>query len=309
MENTLKLIFGDANLGVAGADFHYIFSYARGGLESYVVKGAEWMYRVPRPCFWRATTDNDRGCGFSTKSSMWMGADMFSYCEDFKVRVDGQDIVKPAAPENNKYTGAETAQELEITFIFRTTTVPTTTVDITYRIEAGGDITIHTYYHGVKGLPQLPVFGIRFTLCHLAKKFRYEGLSGETYPDRKAGGDKGVFEVKGQPVTPYIVPQDCNVHMDTSWVKLYGVAHSTFSITAANQPFAFSSIPYTALELESATHQEELPLPRRTILSVLGKVRGVGGINSWGADVEGAYHISAEEDIQHSFKLVKNEWL
>ncbi|NAB78051.1 beta-galactosidase small subunit, partial [Enterococcus hirae] len=54
-------------------------------------------------------------------------------------------------------------------------------------------------------------------------------------------------------------------------------------------------------ELENATHLEELPPARRTVLVIQGKVRGVGGINSWGADVEEAYHISAEEDHEFSF--------
>ena len=306
MENTLKLIFGDANLGVSGNGFHYIFSYARGGLESYVVNGSEWMYRVPRPCFWRATTDNDRGCGFSAKSSMWMGADMFSFCEDFQVRVDGKEIPKPAAPENNKYTGEETARELEITFVFRTTTVPATTVDITYKVETSGNIMVSAHYHGMKGLPELPAFGIRFTLCTLLEGFQYEGLAGETYPDRKAGGRQGVFEVAGQPVTPYIVPQECNMHMDTEWVKLHDKKKGTMKVAKTVHPFAFSSIPYTPIELESATHQEELPLPRRTVFTVLGKVRGVGGINSWGADVEEEYHINGEEDIIYSFRLLKD---
>ena len=46
---------------------------------------------------------------------------------------------------------------------------------------------------------------------------------------------------------------------------------------------------------------EELPPARRTVVSILGAVRGVGGINSWGADVEDIYHISGEQDISYGF--------
>ena len=45
----------------------------------------------------------------------------------------------------------------------------------------------------------------------------------------------------------------------------------------------------------NATHHEELPPARRTVLCIYGAVRGVGGIDSWGSDVEEAYHISAED--------------
>lgn len=44
--------------------------------------------------------------------------------------------------------------------------------------------TVSVSYKGVKGLSQLPVFGLRFIMPTLADKYMYEGLSGETYPDR-----------------------------------------------------------------------------------------------------------------------------
>ena len=60
---------------------------------------------------------------------------------------------------------------------------------------------------------------------------------------------------------------------------------------------------YTASEIENALHHEELPQARRTVLCVYGAVRGVGGIDSWGSDVEDDYRISAEEDIDYSFTI------
>ena len=36
MKNKLQLIFGDWSLGVKGENFHYIFSYKTGGLESFM---------------------------------------------------------------------------------------------------------------------------------------------------------------------------------------------------------------------------------------------------------------------------------
>ncbi|EEW52690.1 Tat pathway signal sequence domain protein [Limosilactobacillus antri DSM 16041] len=74
-------------------------------------------------------------------------------------------------------------------------------------------------------------------------------------------------------------------------------------VAKAGQPFAFSCLPYTAEELENATHIGELPLERRTVMVIAGAVRGVGGIDSWGADVEPKYHIPADQDIDFSFVL------
>ena len=70
-----------------------------------------------------------------------------------------------------------------------------------------------------------------------------------------------------------------------------------------DKPFHFSAIPYTPHELENALHREELPVPRRTVVSVLGAMRGVGGIDSWGSDVEEDYHVLADKDIGYGFVI------
>ena len=79
---------------------------------------------------------------------------------------------------------------------------------------------MRAHYYGKEGLPELPAFGIRFIIPTEADGFVYEGLSGETYPDRKAGGVHAIYEVEGLPVTPYLVPQECGMHVDTEWVKV-----------------------------------------------------------------------------------------
>lgn len=309
----LHLVYGDLTLGVAGDGFHAIFNYMTGGLESLVTGGREWIYRTPKPTFWRATTDNDRGSRFPLKSGMWLSADMFIKTVGAHVAVDGQEIALPMAPENNRYTPDETAQSIAITFEYETITVPAAKVTVTYTVTADSRIAVKGRYFGTEGLPELPVFGLRIVMPTLAAGFTYEGLSGETYPDRMAGAAPGVYEVKGLPVTPYMVPQECGMHMDTRWVEIQRDTQldnrvkpcmaSALRIAMADRPFAFSCLPYTAEELENATHHEELPPARRTVLCVCGAVRGVGGINSWGADVEEAYHIDAQKDHEFSFVI------
>lgn len=312
-KNKLAVVYGDVTLGLHGAGFDYIFSYATGGLESLVKNGKEWLYRTPRPTFWRALTDNDRGNGFALKSGMWMSADVFMKCTQIAVTVDGAEIALPCAPENNRYSGEESADEVKIAFTYETITVPKTKAEIAYTADGSGQLRIEVYYYGAEGLPELPVFGMRFVMPTKAAGYRYEGLSGETYPDRMAGGKWGVYEIEGLPVTRYLVPQDCNVHMNTSWLEVRRSTvlnnadrdNSEFSLRfeADNENFAFSCIPYTSQELENATHHEELPPARRTVVSILGAVRGVGGIDSWGTDPEEPYHISGEKDIRFSFLI------
>ena len=307
-----RIVIGDVTIGIQGQDFAYIFSVGMGGMESLYKDGKEWLYRAPRPAFWRAATDNDRGNGFVFRSAVWSAADRFVRCVKVTARMDEQEISMPPAPENNKYNGDETCDRFEISYTYETPTVPVTEVTVSYLVESDGRIHVQVDYLGKQGLPELPVLGLRFLMPTAAEGYTYEGLSGETYPDRMAGGIPGVYEVQGLPVTPYMVPQDCGMHMQTKWLEIVrktsldntdrGERSSRLKITAEEgKDFAFSCLPYTAQELENAMHHEELPPARRTVVSILGAVRGVGGINSWGADVEDIYHISGEQDISYGF--------
>lgn len=316
-KGSLRVVYGDLTLGLHGegkeGEFHYLFSYAAGGLVSCVKDGTEWMYRAPRPCFWRALTDNDRGNKFALRSGTWLSADMFLNLAEIAVCVDGNEIPLPCAPENNRYSEKETADRIRISYTYETITQPSTRVRVTYEVDGSGLIDVEVHYFGREGLPELPVFGMRFIMPTCADKFVYEGLSGETYPDRMAGGIPGVYEVKGLPVTPYLVPQDCGMHMNSKWVEIHRSSvldnsrkeerNACLRFEAVGEGFAFSALPYTAQELENATHMEELPPQRRTVLCICGAVRGVGGIDSWFSDVEPAYHIDAGKDIVYSFRI------
>ena len=308
----LRVVYGDYVLGVHGKGFDYIFSYAQGGLESIVKNGYEWLYRCPKPTFWRAVTDNDRGSKFHIKSGSWLAADLFLDCKNVEVFMDGI-LQKQYAPDNNSYGKDMPADEIIVKFTYETITVPSTTVVVTYTVDQTGKIKVDVHYTGKKNLPELPAFGMRFIMPTLADKYIYDGLSGETYPDRKAGAAQGVYEIKDLSLTPYLVPQECGMHMDTNWLEITrhtslnnsrtDISSQTLRVEKNDEAFAFSCLPYTAEEIENATHHEELPPARRTVLCVYGAVRGVGGIDSWGSDVEEGYRISAEEDMDYSFVI------
>ena len=149
----LKVVYGDYTFGVHGSGFDYIFSYAQGGLESIVKDGCEWLYRCPKPTFWRALTDNDRGSKFHIKSGNWLAADMFIDCIDIEVITDGVSQGKPVAPENNKYGSDVYASEVIVKFTYQTIIKPATTVIVTYTVNNKGNITVNVHYVGVKGLP------------------------------------------------------------------------------------------------------------------------------------------------------------
>ena len=283
----LTVIEGDVNLGVEGDGFALQFSYAEGGLASLrKAGGPEWVWRAPRPALWRAATENDKGCGFPVRSAAWMAADAFPKAEGWQVE-------------------EKSSQQVRIRYTFSFPTVPGASADLTYTV-TGSALRVDAVYHGVPGAPELPVFGVRMSTLHPAARVCWTGLSGETYPDRYKGASFGRW-AETPHIPAYLVPQDCGVHMDTRTLTLEqqdAACRTTAALTvrmADDTPFAFSALPNTAQELESAAHRDELPDTGRTVLTIMGAVRGVGGIDSWGTDVEPACRISGEEDHTVSF--------
>lgn len=275
------IVYGDGNLGVHGPGFHMLFSYAEHGLVSLVYGKREWIYRPFYPAFWRASTENDKGNGFPQKSAVWCGADRFLRYAGWKIE--------------------EQEHQVTILYEYRTCTVPETMVTVSYTVDRLGRIRVRARYAGASGLPELPLFGLRLLVPFPVDKIRWQGLSGETYPDRKKGGAFGIWEEQLKK-PDYLVPQEYGNHEDTRWMSLH-MGQDSVRITMAQTPFSFSAIPYTPQELESALHKEDLPAIRRTVVSILAAMRGVGGIDSWGSDVEDAYHVSAEQDLELEFLI------
>ena len=155
-------------------------------------------------------------------------------------------------------------------------------------------------YYGQQGFSELPLLGLRFSTPVPVKTVEWLGLSGETYPDRKKGGAFGWH--KEYPHIPeYLVPQDCGCHTDTNEVILRMSDGGKLRFYAENKPFIFSAVPYTPCQLEQAAHRKELPVPVRTVITVCGAMRGVGGIDSWGSNVEEKYRVRSDENIELSF--------
>ncbi len=279
----LRVTHGDAALGVRGGDFEVLFSYAQGGPVSLVSGGREWLWRAPRPAYWRAPTENDLGSGFAAKSSIWAAADGWQSCEDIRLL-------------------RESGEEVSVCYVYTAPALPGLRTEVVYTVDGAGRIRVDMRYHGQAGRPQLPLFGLRFETPVPLESVRWLGLSGETYPDRKKGGVFG-WHQETPHISGYLVPQECGCHVDTRQASFHMPGGARVRLEMAETPFAFSALPYTPQQLSGAMHREELPRPVRTVVTVCGAMRGVGGIDSWGSDVETAYQISGERDLVFSFVL------
>lgn len=281
-EVPLKITKGDGALGVKGKGFEILFSYGQGGPVSLRWGGTEWLWRAPRPAFWRAPTENDMGCGFAWKSSLWSAVDQWQFPMGMELRESGEDRVT-------------------VSYHFTAPAMPGLDTEVIYSVDLSGNLDVTVHYHGAPGRPQLPLLGLRFSTTERVRETRWLGLSGETYPDRKKGGVFGLHSEKPH-ISNYLVPQECGCHMDTHFAR-FTLGQGQLYLQKLREPFHFSAIPYTPQQLEQAFHREELPAESRTVITVCGKMRGVGGIDTWMTDVEPQYHVSGEEDISFSFRI------
>ena len=273
----LQIVQGDGNLGVRGPGFAVLFSYTEGGPVSLRrADGQEWLYRAPRPVFWRAATENDKGCGFPLRSGAWLAAEATARCTAHQLEECGP-------------------RGVTIAYTFTCPAVPGMAATLRYTVTPGGVLRLQASYQGAPGLPELPCFGVRLTTAAPADQVAWTGLSGETYPDRWKGGQFGHWQ-EAPHLAGYLVPQDCGCHVQTQAVTLRRPDGTELTACMAGDAFAFSALPHTALELEAADHKEDLGPAPHTHLCLYAAMRGVGGINTWGADVEPAYHVSGEVD-------------
>ena len=284
----MKVFHGDLNLGVKGEGFSVLFSRVDGGIVSLRYHGKEWITKPPMPTYWRATTDNDRGNQFSVRNAMWFSANQFWQYQNTQIEVK------------------ESPDKVTVTYSYGLPVVPKTETEVIYEVTADGKIAVTAHYYGQKGLPQLPLFGMRFRFLSNVNSYTYSGYGPqENYIDRANGARLGIFD--GTPegnLSQYLVPQECGNRTGVRWLKVSDKEGQALKFTAVESPFEMNVLPYTAEELEIALHREELPVPPHyTIVSILGAQRGVGGDDSWGAPVHPEFEISGEKDIEVTFVI------
>ena len=284
----LTVTEGDGNLGVKGDGFEILFSAGEAGPSSLKIHGTEWLWRAPRPAFWRASTDNDRGCGFPQRAAAWLAADVFVQNQGFEVL-------------------QKSGQSVQVRYTYGVPTVPGAQAVLTYTVQPQGTLKVEADYHGVPDAPELPCFGVKFQTFAPVAHTCWTGLSGETYPDRYKGGVFGQHEETPH-VEPALVPQESGLHCRTRAFTLEqqdacGRWTAALTVEQTDAPLAFSALPNTAQEIEAAQHLSELPVTGRTTVTILGAVRGVGGIDSWGTEVEAPYHVSGAENHHLCFTI------
>lgn len=133
----------------------------------------------------------------------------------------------------------------------------------------------------------VPRFGLVLELPLEFSNLRYCAYGpGESYIDKHLGAYKDVFESKvaNEYEHGYIKPQESGSHFDPDFTEL----SDGKTVLYAEGMQSFSAIPYSAETLTKAKHDDELPVPDRTYLTLDFGMSGIGS-RSCGPKLPGKY--------------------
>lgn len=282
----LKMVKGDKETGVFTDNFEVKFQPTL-GMTSLRYDGHEYIARPGRPDFFRAPTDNEMGYRHEYTVAPWAGATDYSVIDSMKA------------------TLSEDGTEAKIEYIYKLPIGDNVTVPVTYTIRKPGIITVDVDWKAQKGLPELPRFGHNFRLYNDTDRFVWYGQGpDENYVDRNEGARVGVYESTVQDnMTPYLLPQEAGNRTGVRWLDVVDEQGKGLRFEMKGQPLQASVLPYSSRMLADALHQEELPDPYYTFVTIMSENMGVGGDDSWGLPVLPEYCIPSDQDLHLTFTI------
>ncbi|MBO5177926.1 MAG: DUF4981 domain-containing protein [Lachnospiraceae bacterium] len=270
------------HIGVKGRHFHYIF--ARGGKSMVSMKyaGRELIIEPPVPNFYRAVTDNDRGCRMPQRYGQWKLASQYAGVADCQYS-KGKEVV--------------------LTYKYKFPTNPEGECTVTYRVDGRGIIRVAMDYIPVEGLHDMPEFGLMLKLPAEFDKVTYYGFGPEeNYCDRNQGARLGLFKTTAKEnMTPYLLPQECGNRTGVRYAKI--TDYRGTGVQFAGENLELSVLPYTPQEMESATHHFELPESNYTVVRVMKQQMGIAGDDSWGARPHEEYLLDVTKPVHFEFVM------
>lgn len=293
----IKVVKGKYNIGVKGNHFSVLFSKDKGNIVSYNYGGKELIRSMPRPNFWRAPVDNDRGNNMPARYAQWKIASMYS--SSGPIHEDSNDYTNGTNEDRFGYPVIkEDAQSISLTFKYYLPTTPASSVLVTYTVTGDGRVWIKEEYEPVEGLTPMPEFGMMFKFSPEFDKVTYYGNGPkENYVDRNRGAKLGIFESKvSDMMEKYIRPQETGNRTGVRWAKVTD-NRGRGLLFEAPDTMNFSALAYTPEELEAAEHPYELPRVTKTVVRCSLMQMGIAGDDSWGSKTHDEFLLPNDQKL------------
>ncbi len=269
-------------LVVTGDDFRAVFSRQSGDLTALEYQGKGMCKRGPRPNFWRGLTDNDVANGTQERCGIWQhAADSMQLVRFESERRDSQVVVRAI------YDMPRHASQLELSYAF------------------SPDGALHVDMHfmpGSKALPEIPRLGMSMVLPEEFENMTWYGRGPhESYADRKESALVDIYsQTVWQQYHPYVRAQETANKTDVRWVELRNTAgegirvegQELLNVSAWN--FPQSDLEYVPAK-KARRHGGSVTRKDMVWLNIDHRHMGVGGDNTWGAQVHPEYTITPQE--------------
>lgn len=275
------------------SDFSVIFSKKTGEMISLKYDGKEMLIAGLQPNFWRGLTDNDVANGTQERCATWREAGSQMVLKDIKDEM---------AKDNSKAIIVATfdmpEQESELQVI--------------YKVLPTGNISVNMHFTpGDKPLPEMLRLGMRMILRGDYDQMTWLGRGPqENYADRKSGSLIGKYQASvWEQYHPYVRAQETANKCDVRWFTLTSkegkgikvVGGEPLSVSAWNFPQA--DLLYVP-SMQEHRHGGCVDKKDMVWVNIDHLQMGVGGDNTWGAQVHPEYTITPHE-WSYSFTIMK----
>ena len=289
VEGTLTVNRNNEALTVKGNNFQVAFSTRNGEMTELNYTGKNLIKEGLQPNFWRPLTDNDIPNGHLIRCGTWRNAGRDAKLQNIEVAEAGQTATVTAT-----YRMEEQDADLQTL----------------YKITPDGKVQVTMHFTpGKKPLSEMPRLGMRMILPAEYEMMTWLGRGPqETYADRKTGALIGLYNATvWEQFHPYVRAQETANHCDVRWVALRNatgegllvVGEEPLSVSAWN--FPMEDIEYRPSQMERR-HGGSIQKKDMVWLNIDHKQMGVGGDNTWGAQVHPEYTITPHE-WKYSFTL------
>jgi beta-galactosidase len=261
---------------VTGTNFEVVIGKTTGSLESFVFDSNEFFASDLVPNFWRAPTDNDVGNGMPSEHAEWKSAGATRL-------VDG---ILTSQPQSSV---------VEISVDMTLPGVNNSDYDVVYTIYGNSDVHVEASIDPCGPLSELPRFGMQMAMPGRFNRIQWLGRGPwETYWDRKTGGAVGLYNLEAEDfIFDYVRPQENANRTDVRWMTVTD-GNGRGLLVKGDGLLMTSAWPYTMSDLEAANHTYELGRRNIVTVNIDYKQMGVGGDNSWGAEIHPEYMLPAQ---------------
>ncbi|WP_418987215.1 glycoside hydrolase family 2 TIM barrel-domain containing protein [Bacteroides heparinolyticus] len=286
---TLTTRRNEQTLTVSGNDFQVDFSTLTGEMTALVYNGKNLIKEGLQPNFWRPLTDNDIPNGHLTRCETWKHAGRDAKLQDINL------------------TEAEHLATVTATYRME---AQDATLQTGYKIRPDGSIQVTMHFiPGKKPLSEMPRLGMRMVLPAEYERMSWLGRGPhENYADRKTGALIGLYNATvWEQFHPYVRAQETANHCDVRWVALRNAAGEGLLITG-EEPLSISAWNFPMEDIEYRPSQMErrhggsIQKKEMVWLNIDHRQMGVGGDNTWGAQVHPEYTITPKE-WRYGFRL------